>query len=54
MAGSLSSGLTGQIFTTPETSHINFAHFWLVPAAIGLAVAVAMALLFREEKQTAA
>lgn len=54
MAGSLSSGLTGQIFTTPETSHINFAHYWLVPAAIGLAVAVAMALLFREEKQTAA
>jgi hypothetical protein len=54
LAGSLSSGLTGQIFTTPETSHINFAHYWLVPAAIGLAVAVAMTLLFREEKQTAA
>ena len=54
MAGSLSSGLTGQIFTTPETSHINFAYFWLVPAAIGLAVAIAMAVLFREEKQTAA
>ena len=51
MAGSLSSGLTGQFLTTPGTSNINFAHFWLVPAAIGLAVAIAMALLFREEKQ---
>ena len=54
MSGSLASGLTGQIFTAPGASLINYGHFWLVPAAIGLAVAVVMALFFREDKRTAA
>lgn len=53
MFGSLASGRTGQLFAVPGASLINYGHFWLVPAAIGFAVAAAVALFFREEKSTA-
>ena len=48
-AGSLAAGWTGQFLTNAETGLINYPIFWLVPAALGLAVAVIMALYFREE-----
>lgn len=50
LAGSLASGYTGQYFTAPGASIINYHHFWLVPAALGLAVAVVLAMLFKEKR----
>lgn len=53
MSGSLASGYAGQYFTSPGTGMINYHAFWLVPAAIGFAVAAVLAIFFREEKTPA-
>jgi hypothetical protein len=49
LAGSLASGFTGQFFAVPGTALINYHGFWMVPAVLGLAVAVIMAVFFKEE-----
>ena len=49
LAGSLAAGCTGQIFADPQTHLIDYQTFWLIPTGLGLAVAVVMALFFREE-----
>ncbi len=50
-AGFQASGLVGQ-WCQSERGVIDFGRFWLVPMAIGLAVAVVMALFFREEERS--
>ena len=47
--GSVISGWTGQFLTNPNTGHINYPVFWLVPASLGLIVAVIMAACFQED-----
>jgi len=51
-AGALLSGRTGQWLATPGTSHVNYHIFWLVPAALGFAVALALLLFFKEESSS--
>lgn len=48
LGGSLASGFTGQLFTDSVTGHIHYGFFWLVPAAIGLAVSAVLAVCFKE------
>jgi len=47
--GALLSGRTGQWLAAAGTSHVNYHVFWLVPAALGFAVALALLLFFKEE-----
>ncbi|HOV74606.1 MAG TPA: MFS transporter [Candidatus Hydrogenedentes bacterium] len=49
LGGSLASGFTGQLFTDPATGHIHYGLFWLVPAALGLAVSAVLAFRFKEQ-----
>ncbi len=52
MAGSLASGVTGQLFAISGGRLIDYGHFWLVPGAIGFIVAIVMALFFKEDRRT--
>ena len=49
LSGSLAAGWTAQYFTAHAASAIDFHFFWLVPAAFGLGVAIALAAFFKEE-----
>ena len=49
LAGFIVAGIVRQAVTNPETSVMNYHHFWLFPAGISLAVVAGTLVLFREE-----
>ena len=50
LSGSLASGYVGQWCLRESTGLIDYHQFWLVPAGMGLVVAVILALFFREAR----
>jgi MFS family permease len=44
------AGLIAQACKSPLTGAVDYQRFWLTPAALAFAVAIALALSFREEK----
>jgi len=53
LAGLLSAGCVAQWLTGPGTAGIDFRRYWIVYAALSVALAGAMALFFREEPPAA-
>lgn len=50
LAGFRVAGKVAQLLTSPETGVVDYAHFWMVPAALALVLMGALAFFFREEK----
>lgn len=53
LAGFLLGGFTAQVFTLVD-GQIDFQRFWLVPTVFSLIIAIALALLFREQPKAEA
>ena len=49
LAGFVLAGYTAQFFTIGESGLIDYQKFWLVPVVLSLAIALSLALGFREE-----